>query len=458
MAFAKLVPIALLFVFLGDAQAISRTIGSNEACVGPALVKPEGGLFGALYITDASGQFGRSGYLPSNTVVIVDDPPNDYRGRRQYCHFNYRNIVSGYLARKYLISLPGIAQSVGLDITKIEGFIGPANPAQDKRLRLYRTEQLSTRDEFKDLGRNDSAIIFLLESNRTVGKEALKVGFVANADHPVLTLAYVRASEDRSILNDEGESNFDGTFRVYRPQLTRPYPSTVPPPRSGSPYDYLKHIVRETETKIKATLAGTKDALKSIAGLKDCRKRETIKVGLSLKAGADASVLSVAAAGEGSIEWIKPEGEVEQFARIGQRDDFNLTVHGIASCSKDATAYLSQAHVVITGERGIDKGQFLLDSAEFFEKVTNDDGGKNNPIPANLVKLASSVNLNRNRTLATLFIVPRKNGDTPFYYTLFDRIEGYVDEQVFDDGQNKLSDDDKFALVLVIAQFFGHWR
>ena len=447
---------AILSLCLASNTAMCRPIGPNDQCVGPALVRPEGGLYGTIYFSDVandSGGFPRRGYLPSNMVVVIDDPPPERKGKfhDRYCHFNYRNVISGYLERINLISLTGIANSVGLNIDNVAGFVGAANPQPDKRLRLYRTDRLADNDVIKDLGRNDAAIIFLLAQNPTPDTGALKVVHIADPDRPAITEAYIRASEDRSYVREDGSINFGGTFRVYKPRLDKAYASIVMPAQAGGASEYLQYILEATVSKIKQAIGNVENAGEKLTNMTKCQEEETITLESSLKSDLGSSMLSFGAAGKGEVKWTKPAGEVEQFAHIGERDEFRLIVHGIAACSKEVPAYLSQAHIVIAGDDDAEKGNFIVDRDEFFIAVHGD------PIPENFKDKASLVNLQR--PLSQLFVVPRIDGETsPFYYSFFDRVERYMDENVFGARQLNISSEDKFALTLLIAESLGYWQ
>ena len=264
-----------------------------------------------------------------------------------------------------------------------------------------------------------------------------------------ITEAYIRGNEDRSHVSEDGSINFDGTFRVYKPRLDQTYASIAAPAQAGSAYEYLRYILNGSVTSIKNALEQTEDAAEKLADLKDCQKKVTFTLKFSLKSGLDIPLLTLAATGEEEVEWTKPEEKVEQFVDIGERDQFRLVVHGIADCSDEVPAYLSQAHIIIAGDdNAADKGSFIVDRNEFFVFTHGD------PIPDNFQDKASLVNLQR--PLSQLFVVPRINGETsPFYYTLFDRIEQYMDENVFDVRPLKISSEDKFALTLLIAESLG---
>jgi hypothetical protein len=446
---------ATLFLCLSGNAALSRPVGPGDPCAGPALVRAQGGLYGTIYLSDqanAAGANPRRGYLPSNMTIIIDDPPPELKGefRRKYCHFNYRSVISGYLERNNLIALTGIAKTVGLNIDEMAGFVGPANPEQDKRLRLYRTDGLSDSELIKDLGRNDAAIIFLSAQDPMPDHGVLKVAYIADPDHPAITEAYIRANENRATIGEDGAINFDGTFRVYKPRLNNAYASVVLPELAGSAYEYLQYILKGSATSIKTAIENAENTAKNIGGLKECQKSVTFKLEFSLKSGLGASILSISATGSEEVEWKKPEGKVEQFVHIGGRDDLQLTVHGIVACSDEAPAYLSQANFVIAGAGNAEKGSFTIDRNEFFIMTAG------TPIPDNFKDMASVVNLQR--PLSQMFVVPRINGEkSPFYYTLFDRIEQYMDQKVFIEPL-EISSDDKFALTLLIAQSLGYWQ
>jgi hypothetical protein len=431
-------------------------MGPSDECTGAALVRPDGGLYGTIYVSDIandSGRFPRRGYLPSNMVVIIDAPPSELKAkfRDQYCHFNYRNVISGFLARKNLIALTGIAKGVGLNIDQVQGFVGAANPEPDKRLRLYRNDRLTDDGVIKDLGRNEAAIIFLPIQNVAPDSDALKVIHIADPDRPTITEAYIRASEDRDQVTELGSNNIGGTFRVYKPRLDRIGTSFAIPAQASSAYEYLQYILKGTVATIKNTFDQVENGAEKLANMTQCRKKEVITLEFSLKSGLETSILSIGATGEKKVEWTKPEEEVEQFVNIGGRDDFRLVVHGIAACSEDAPAYLSQAHFVIAEGDNVEKGNFIVDRNEFFIATRGD------PIPENFKDRASLVNLQR--PLSQLFVVPNINGETsPFYYTLFDRIEHYMGVKVFDIRLLNISNEDKFALTLLIAESLSYWE
>lgn len=447
---------ATLSLCLASGSSLARPIGPGDKCTGPALIRPEGGLYGTIYFSDqanALGRYPRRGYLPSNMVVMIDDPPATQRANfiRRYCHFNYRDVISGYLERKNLIALTEIAKSVGLDAHEIYGFVGPTNPAPDKHMRLYRTDKLSNDEVIADLGRNSVAVVFLLKGSPTADADALKVAYVADPDHATITPAYINASKNRGLINDDGSMNFEGAYRIYRPRAAHPAASNSAVMKPARLYEYLHDILNAPLDKIKGAIESAKDKVEKVAGLKECRKKVSIGLEFALKSGLGASLLSVSASGKEAVVWTKPAGQVEQFATIGSPNDISITAHGIAGCSFDAPAHLDQAHIVVAGPDNSNKGGFTLDRNEFFSTI---EGG---PIPNSLKSRSSLVNLKR--PISQLFVVPRVNGErSPFYYTLFDRIERYMDLNVYPFGTVDLSSDDRFALTLLVAQSFSYWQ
>lgn len=442
---AKYWPMVALCLVASPGVSRGQVVDANAKCSGVAVVRPPGGLYGSIYLSDRKerdGSFVRAGYLPSGVAVLLDSPPTDAPDsiKKAYCAFSYRQAMGGMLARRHIVPVEPLALAAGLKLEDIRGFVAPANPEPDGRLKLYGTTKLADDEVVAEFGRNDLAVIFLLEQ-LTEDDAPLKVAYLANPAQgsPRILIAYLRPDENRCC-------SADGTYRIFKPRVNAAKPS--PPPGADTTVRaYLTAIFDASAEKIRQ-LFDEKAA--QILSLKGCRGSAEFTLKISLKAGLETSLLTITPAGEGKVKWSKPDGEVEQFVTVGRRDDLRLTIHGIAECSVATPNYLKEAHIVIGkgGTRG-----FNIDRDGFFERLDDNASLKS------LKKKSGNINVASSRAMSQLFVVPKIRGEqSVFYFTLFDEFERYMSAGVFGPASLTVDKDDEFAILLMLAETVSYWE
>jgi hypothetical protein len=431
--------------------AVAQVARGN--CAGLALVRPQGGLYGTIYMRDQQdklGRHGRAGYLPSGMVVTIENPTtNAAEIADGTCAFHYRNAVRGHIDRGDLFPLTKTLAAAGVNASEIQGFVSPADP--EKRLNLYRSDQVSPDEVIADFGRNDRAVILLTTKNAAGAGDALEVQYVVDAtvDKPKLARGYVRAKDDRCC--GEGED----TFRIFRPLISKADANLPPPKDRGAWWDRLVNWASTTfKGKIREVLIASKEELFKLG---NCEVKTSIKLDLSVEGGVGTSAMGVHATGKSEVEWEKASGKVVQFTSIGQRDDLKLSIAGIATCSESNVAYLEHAHIIV-GDPTETNRDFSVGRGEFFRVISENEALKKLEDDSESINL----NLDPNRELAQLIIIPRKDGkNSSFYYSLFDQLERYWFKKVLLPLKERgfsVEEDDRFAVMLLTAEALAWWQ
>lgn len=432
-----------------NAEAAAGPLGPGDKCAGIGLVRPPGGLYGSIYVveqkTPTGSTYRRAGYLPSGISILLHEPPESAgkRTRDRQCMFSYRGAVSGFVERRHVVSLDAIAAAMGIDLAKVAGFVAPANPAPESRLKLYKSAALSEDEVLADLGRNDTAVIFLMAEDDIEDADALKVVLVKEplSNKPERIEAFIKTTEDRCC-------DPDGTYRIFNPRFSgRPTPVRSVSEENGFKA-YLLSVFKDASDKIGAAV---NEQLAEIEKLKGCQAAAEVVLKLELKAGFGAGVLSITPTGSGQVKWTKPAGEILQFARVGNREDLALTIRSIAKCSHQYPMYLDQAHIIIGNIGDTEDRSFVVDREEFFQAAEGDQ------ILSALKK--DSIRLNTGRPIAHLFVVPRRNGQTSaFYFTLFDRFDRFIADHVFGIKNMAIDRYDRVPIILLTAETLSLWQ
>jgi hypothetical protein len=96
-------------VLLFSPNAVMAAVGPDEPCSGAAIVWPTEDQFGSIYISSdlRDVTFPQVGYLPSGTVVNLEEPYRDSSDgfKRQYCGFRFRNAIIGQIDRRHITKL-----------------------------------------------------------------------------------------------------------------------------------------------------------------------------------------------------------------------------------------------------------------------------------------------------------------------------------------------------------------
>ncbi len=435
----------LLILMSSVHQARALGVGPNEPCEGPAIVWPPEDLYGSIYISATlhEGAFPRVGYLPSGTIVTLNEPSGDVRAGflKNYCSFNFRNVVVGNIDRRHITKVGKLISAANLTETEAV-VISPANP--ESGLELFHSRDVTSKP-FATLKRSDRTIILLSTRDISDGSDALRVRYTADISSraPRFTEAYIKTEDDRL-------SNFAGTYRMFRavpPERLVMVPANV----AASWLDNLKMYL-SSFIKSRTQLSSIIDQLKQYAGVGDCGRSEKVELQLELSAGADIKIVGMDVKGSSSIEWEKPEEKATQFASFRANTPLALTISGTAQCKGKYPAYLEQADVIV-GDPNLNNGQFVVDRDELFSRFSEESDLKE------LKDEASLIGIRRDKSvgLTQMVVVPQKPEQSRFYYTYFNQLERFMYDDVF---QTPLSidDDDRYALTLLVGEAITYWR
>jgi hypothetical protein len=336
LARRKVIAFYLILACAGFANpAMAQGVGPGEPCDGPAIVWPPEDLYGSIYISKTlrNDTVPRVGYLPSGTVVNLEEPRSDSRAdfRKNFCGFHFRNTVAGHVDRRHVTKIVKIIRAAGLSDADAV-IVSPANP--ETGLDLYRSRDLASKP-VATLARSDRTIVLLSARDLVDGADAIKVRYTADMSSrvPKFAEAYIKIADDRSI-------SFDGTFRLFRPFA--PLASADPPP-AHPPSSWFDNLATYLSAFIQsgAGLSATIDKLKQYTGMGDCGVSQKVDFELELSVGADIKIIGMAVKGAGSIEWTKPEDKATQFVNFGLGTRLPLIVSGTAQCRGEYPAYLA---------------------------------------------------------------------------------------------------------------------
>lgn len=448
----------LIGFFSPEAQAIT----SDEPCTGIALVRPPNGLYGSIYTAaipqknkrTGETRFPRRGYIPSGSVVTLHKSysASSPDWKRNNCGFSVRNSVYGHLPRTHLIALDTIISGAGLSLKNTGGFIAPANPDLNHRLKLYKTDSLSKKDVIDEFGMNKEVYVILKKKVKrnaymSDGDVPWEAWYLPNPKkHPEKKITvFIRGNDDRCC-------DVNGTFRVYRPT---PYAQNFTRKKKYRMAPWLLYflpLVLNSAPDVKRAL---RDFIERKLATNGCRLTAELSAKLNLKAGVDLSFLGITAGLEGEIKWSKPADEVFQFGSSGTSDGLMLKIGATAHCEGSKPAYIEQAHV-IADNNGIIANLYVSRN-EFFEVICREDELKD------LRKQSSLVNapVDDFTKLSKLLVVPRKNGSNiSFYYKLLDQIERYMSEKIYSQIADEFpfDEDDRFGLMLLLVETLSYWQ
>jgi hypothetical protein len=447
-------------------QLVGAQGAIEQSCVGPAIIWPKSPEQGVIYMREEpreDGRLDRAGYLPSGTVVNLEEPSLQLLSRDHYCKFTVGRAVVGLVAKNTVERLSKLldAPKLGKDEVVI---ISPANSTQP--LAIYRNANLQS--EKKLLSRSARTILLLSvkewnsaidmrESAKRADKDASEVGRDAFArvwytddikSGARLKEGFINTYDDRSV-------SIEGTFRsFYISELSPlPYLGSESVAKKGEKNNSVKTIIKWGEW-FRAYLE--KYRIKLVNAIDDetgqCGIARTVSAegnaGFGVEKGIFKFFAKAGAEASAKLEWIKPEDEADQFAIFGPPDGYHLSVAGIAECdnAKKFPAGLKLAEITI-GDFGSDNKlkPILITRDDVFAKV----GG--------LKDGAADVNKRRHesRGLTQMFNVPSQEPKKGFYSTYFDQLETYMSDKIF--KYYPISDQEQFMLTLLIAETLSAW-
>lgn len=438
----------------------------EQSCKGPAIIWPKPPEQGVIYMSEEpreDGRLDRAGYLPSGTVVNLEEPSLQLKSRDRFCKFTLRGAVAGLVTKKNVESLSKVIEAAKLVPDDVV-IISPANSTQ--HLAIYRKAKLAS--EIVPFTRSARTILLLSTKDwnsaidmraraKLAEKDASEIGRDAFArvwytdditGGARLREGFINTYDDRSV-------SIDGTFRSFyvseSPSLL--YQVTESVTKKGENNNYVKKLTKWADW-FRAYLVKygikLKDAIDEVTG--QCGVARTVSA--EGRVGADGQVgifkFVAKAGGEVSakLEWSKPENEADQFAIFGPRDGYHLSVAGIAECdnANKFPADLKSAHITI-GDFDTDNSidPIIITSNEVFAIIPGLRDG------------AANVNKRRHESLGLtqMFNVPSREPKSGFYSTYFDQLETYISDTIF--KNRPIFDEDKFMLTLLIAETLSAW-
>jgi hypothetical protein len=116
------IAVSLVLAFALSPKAV-KALEPGERCDGLAIVwPPPNSANGSIYMSyeprSEDKTLDRMGYLPSGTVVILEEPSRELKSRENYCRFRFRDALVGHIDSSHVKSLAKVLRSANLDETK----------------------------------------------------------------------------------------------------------------------------------------------------------------------------------------------------------------------------------------------------------------------------------------------------------------------------------------------------
>lgn len=443
-------------------QLASAQGAIERSCVGPAIIWPKSPEQGVIYMSEEpreDGRLDRAGYLPSGTVVNLEEPPLQLKSRDNFCKFTLGKAVAGLVAKKGTferLSKLITAARLGSDEAVI---ISPANPTQP--LAIYRTANFSS--ERKQLSRSARTILLLSfkewsraidtrDSAKLADKAASELGRDAFArvwytddinGSARLKEGFINTYDDRSL-------SIEGTFRSSYISVSLQNESISQNVENNNPIRTLKKWSELLHAYLEKYGIKLRDAIDEATGRCGISRTVSVegKAGVDGEVGIFKFVANTGAGASANFIWLKPENEADQFAIFGPPGGYHLSVAGVAECdsANKFPADLKLAEITI-GDFG---------SAKSFKPIviTRDD------VFAKIAWLkdgAADVNKRRHESkgLTQMFNVPSKDSKNGFYSTYFDQLETYMHDKIF--KNYPVATEDQLILTLLIAETLSSW-
>lgn len=195
-------------------NVLMAEVGPKEQCDGAAIIWPTEDHYGSIYISRdlRDGSFPRLGYLPSGTVVTLDEPYADSKDgfKKQHCGFRFRDAIVGQIDRRHITKLTGTLRSANLNDSDAV-IIAPSNPNSEKSLFLHEGKDSDSK-VIKQVSRGDRIIILASLRDLRDTSDTIKVRYTDDilSRSPEFAEAYVRREDNRTF-------GYDGTFRTFSP-------------------------------------------------------------------------------------------------------------------------------------------------------------------------------------------------------------------------------------------------
>ena len=323
-----------LIFFCAFSGTCFGAVNSNEQCDGLAIVSPPGPDFGTVYMGPQiisrqeknpkrfEEKYPRVGYLPSGTVINLEEPKKGKTLHLKHCGFRYRDAIVGHIDRGHITKLDNAIRALKssnpdwADLSTSEiAFISPANSDED--LTLYKSPDLSS--VLAKLSRSDRSAILFPRSNLDEQSDVIEVRYAPDITTPVLEKAYVKKTDDR-------DYNLAGAFRIFTSLADSPRRSSE---TTGERLDFDKYLqlIKLPKDKI---LTFTEIMKKYGPYLGACGHTESAEV--EVGAGFD---LFVKVGASVKVAWEKPKDEAIQTARFGPFENSELVVAARAHCDDD---------------------------------------------------------------------------------------------------------------------------
>ena len=443
--------------FAGEYAEAGQQATETTHCKGLAYVKPDGGLFGTIYVSyepSQGGGFERRGYLPSGMVVRLKPTHGDWTGSeqsREYCGFTYAGVIQGHLKQSEQSSLTLLLQRLKIEASELAAFVAPAYPDTNRPLRIY-NEPSETSVVDAEVQRNSFSPILLQKSDGPIERCSdgfLEVRYLPRGADPIssnLRNGFIASNDDRSC--DSG-----GTFRLY--SLEHADATNVGKTSLMKRFENFVASFLGVDPSEIGILLNNK-VLSEIANLAGCKRNGAVTIRLSADAGFKTGFLGFEVDGTGALTWQFPSDEVLQFDDVGSAGQTKLSLSGVAKCKNRYPEYLEEAVVIVeTAATGDRPQQFVITRDEFFSDLIRSSGLKETYL--NELKELSKLSNPPGDKLHPLLVIPKKNGvEIPYYYVLFDQVERYMSSRVFENIAPE--PEQEMALILLVVEALTYWR
>ncbi len=455
-------------------RLVSAQGAIGQSCTGPAIVWPKSPEQGVIYMSEEpreDGRLDRAGYLPSGTVVNLEEPSSQLKSRNRYCKFTLGGAVAGLVKKVDIESLSKAIEAAKLRNEEVV-VISPANSTQP--LAIYKNANLSSEKEY--ISRSARAILLLSieewnsaielrdsakladEAASEIGRDAFaRVYYTDDINRRARRSTNYNTTLNKGFINtyDDRSLSIEGTFRSFYISELPPLPnpgiqSVEQKAENNNPIKTLKKWGDMFVAYLKNYGIGLKNQINEATG--QCGFDRTLslegKVGAGGEVGIFKFVAEASADASAKLAWSKPANEADQFAIFGPPDGYHLSVAGIAECD-NANKFpvdLKLAEVTI-GDFGSDKKlkPIVITRDDVFAKI------------AGLKDGAADVNKrhHESRGLTQMFNVPSREPNKGFYSTYFDQLETYMQDKIF--KNYIVATEDQLILTLLIAETLSSW-
>lgn len=450
--------IILIFLFVISCSNISnKAYASINKCIGWGFVNPRAeNDFGRIYVSftpDDRGRFRRKGYLPRGSIIRLMSPieSSSSRFRNSHCGFDYRSVVFGHIDRNGVTSLSDLLNEMDIKESSVFGVASPANPEPNSLMNIFKTP--TDVQPNLQLGRNNRDPVFILkqENGALFYKDNfLRVHYIdrnSTSGQKELRVGYIDVAAERI-------DSSDGTYRIFEifPHVQKEEASESQQENHWY-YKFLRNVnsfLNNPDEQVNIYLRQGETQIQELSVLASCKRTGKVTLKLEASGGLKTPYFGLSASGEGEYTWEIKSNEAVQLTSISDDNSLNINISAIAKCKQRSTDYLEEVIFTVESPKRNRIEFFPVKRDQFYKTVSNN----NNAIIERLK--SESIGQISINPIYPLLIVPLSNGEANFYYDLFNSIERYMRQDVYE--WKTIPPEDQFAVILVFVDTLTQWR